>query len=109
MTSAPRTLGRRFVVPGALASAAVVGTAGTAAAADEDLAAYAPARFKGKDKLLSRNDRHLVSRFSYGVTPSLARDVRTGGRRPGMVREAAQAEHGQGQEGRPAPVAGGRA
>ena len=79
MTSAPRTLGRRFVVPGALASAAVVGTAGTAAAADEDLAAYAPARFKGKDKLLSRNERHLVSRFSYGVTPSLARDVRKAG------------------------------
>ena len=76
MTSAPRTFGRRLVVPGALAAAAVAGPARAAAADDEDLAAYAPARFKGKDKLLSRNERHLVSRFSYGVTPSLARDVR---------------------------------
>ena len=51
----------------------------SAAAADDDLSAYLPARFKGEDKLLSRQDRHLVSRFSYGVTPDLARDVRKAG------------------------------
>ena len=82
MAASPRLLGRRFALPGALASAAVAGGAASSsasAAADEDLAAYAPARFKGKDKLLSRQDRHLVSRFSYGVTPDLARDVRKAG------------------------------
>ena len=46
---------------------------------DDDLSAYLPARFKSADKLLSRQDRHLVSRFSYGVTPDLARDVRKAG------------------------------
>lgn len=75
---AARALGRRFAVAGALATAAVGGSAG-AAAADDDLSAYLPARFKGDDKLLSRHDRHLVSRFSYGVTPDLARDVRRAG------------------------------
>jgi Protein of unknown function (DUF1800) len=74
----PPSLGRRFVVPGALAAAAVTGSAG-AAAADDDLSAYLPARFKGKDTLLSRQERHLVSRFSYGITPDLARDVRKAG------------------------------
>ena len=77
--SAPRAVSRRFAIPGALASAAVAGSAGPAAAADDDLSAYLPARFKGEDKLLSRQDRHLASRFSYGVTPDLARDVRKAG------------------------------
>jgi uncharacterized protein (DUF1800 family) len=79
MSSAPRAVGRRLLVPGALATAAVAGQATAAAAADQDLAAYPPARFKGKDKLLSRQERHLVSRFSYGVTPDLAREVRRAG------------------------------
>ena len=72
---------RRFVLPGALAAAAVAGTSGLSgsAEADDDLASYAPARYKGTDKLLSRQDRHLVSRFSYGVTPDLARDIRKAG------------------------------
>ena len=34
---------------------------------------------RATDKLLSRQDRHLASRFSYGVTPDLARDVRKAG------------------------------
>ena len=72
--SATGQVGRRFVLPGALAAAAVSGSA--AAADDDDLSDYRPARFKGTDTLLSRQDRHLVSRFSYGVTPDLARDVR---------------------------------
>lgn len=32
-----------------------------------------------KQQLLSGRDRHLVTRFSYGVTPELARDVRRAG------------------------------
>jgi uncharacterized protein (DUF1800 family) len=80
MASAPRTFGRRLVVPGALATAAVAGSSAAAAAADDDLVSYVPARYKGTDKLLSRHDRHLVNRFSYGITPELARDIRkTGG------------------------------
>jgi uncharacterized protein (DUF1800 family) len=77
MASAPPTVTRRLAVPGALAAAAVAG--GVPAAAADDLASYAPARYRGKDKLLSRRDRHLVSRFSYGITPPLAREVRRAG------------------------------
>ena len=84
-------------------AAAVAGSAGSAAAADDDLSAYLPARFKGADKLLSRQDRHLVSRFSYGVTPGPRPRRAQGRRRPQLVRAAAEAELGQGQEGRPAP------
>ena len=69
-------VGRRFAVTGALA---VVAGGSPAQAADEDLSDYRPARFKGKDTLLSRQDRHLVARFSYGVTPDLAREVRRAG------------------------------
>ncbi len=35
-------------------------------------------------------DRHLVSRFSYGVTPALAKQVRAAGRRADVVREPAR-------------------
>jgi hypothetical protein len=76
---ATRALGRRFAVAGVLASAAVSGSAAAAVADDDDLSEYLPARFKGEDKLLSRRERHLVSRFSYGVTPELAREVRRAG------------------------------
>ena len=51
---APRAVGRRFAVAGTLALASVAGSSSAAAAADEDLSAYLPARFKGVDKLLSR-------------------------------------------------------
>jgi hypothetical protein len=39
---------------------------------------YTPARWVG-NPLLSSADRHLVSRFSYGVTPGLAKQVRDAG------------------------------
>ena len=78
MPASPRAVSRRLAVPGALAAAAVASSPASASA-DDDLSAYPPARYKGKDTLLSRQDRHLVSRFSYGVTPDLARDVRRAG------------------------------
>ena len=43
------------------------------------LAGYTPRKHAGKDKLLSAADRHLVGRFSYGITPRLAKDVRRAG------------------------------
>jgi hypothetical protein len=39
---------------------------------------YQPAHYRGQ-KLLSGSARHLVGRFSYGVTPALARQVRAAG------------------------------
>jgi len=92
MTSAPTrpgadrtTLPRRAATVGALA-AALAGTASRASAADgplgsddEDLGGYLPRRHPSKDKLLDKADRHLVSRFSYGITPKLAQEVRRAG------------------------------
>jgi hypothetical protein len=64
MTTPPPT--RRALVGGAVAvSAAAVATA-------------APAAYAGSG-LLTGNARHLVTRFSYGLTRSLARDVRRAG------------------------------
>ena len=45
------------------------------------MASYTPAHYRG-DPLLSRQGRHLVGRFSYGVTPALARQVAGPGRPP---------------------------
>ena len=66
---------RRLVLGGALA-----GAAGAVPA----LVGAAPSYAAGNGKhdgppLLSRPDRHLVTRFSYGLTPALARDVRKAG------------------------------
>src|SRR3954453_5819716 len=36
-------------------------------------------KHKGRPDLLPESDRHLVSRFSYGITPQLAKDVRRAG------------------------------
>src|SRR5689334_3979632 len=63
-----------------VASAAAVAGTGVALVA-------APAQARGKKKpqkyqgqpLLKGRDRHLVSRFSYGVTPALASQVRAAG------------------------------
>ncbi|MEQ4549234.1 MAG: hypothetical protein ABN484_16220, partial [Nocardioides kribbensis] len=52
--------------------ATVLATPGRAEAAP----AYRPARFAGDTPLLGARDRHLVTRFSYGLTPALARQVR---------------------------------
>lgn len=42
-------------------------------------AAAAPRTYAGGPKLLPAGQRHLVSRFSYGVTPALAKQVRSKG------------------------------
>jgi hypothetical protein len=73
-----RVASRRTLVAGAsvttvTAAAGVLCTAGPARAA-----AYQPAHHRG-DKLLGTQARHLVGRFSYGVTPALAAEVRTAG------------------------------
>jgi hypothetical protein len=77
-------LPRRAATLGALLAAALGGTAGRASAADDvdeldDLDGYAPRKAQGAAELLSPGDRHLVSRFSYGITPKLAKDVRRAG------------------------------
>ncbi len=64
-------LGRAGAVGGLAAAGAV--SAPTAAHA-----AYAPARYRGAPLLAARS-RHLVSRFSYGITPGLTATVRRDG------------------------------
>lgn len=60
-----------------LLAAAPVGAAAAAVPLD-GATAYAPRR-RSRVRLLSPRDRHLVRRFSYGLTPALARDVRRAG------------------------------
>lgn len=70
---------RRVVVRGAAAaSLAAAATAATPAraAADET---YRPARYRRGPRILGARARHLVGRFSYGITPALAKDVRRAG------------------------------
>jgi hypothetical protein len=79
-----RALPRRTATLGALLAAAFVGSTGRASATvDTDdldnLDGFAPRRHQGRDQLLADADRHLVSRFSYGITPKLAKDVRRAG------------------------------
>ena len=70
MTTPPPS--RRVLVGGALAAtAAAVTTAGAPA--------YAAGGKHDGPPLLSGPDRHLVTRFSYGLTRTLARDVRKAG------------------------------
>ena len=77
MTSSDRATPTRR---GLLGGAAVAGAAAPIALAAPASAAtrYTPVRYRGAP-LLSRADRHLVSRFSYGVTPALAKEVRAAG------------------------------
>ncbi len=66
MTTPPPS--RRALVGGALAASAVAATT------------TAPSYAGSKGiRLLSGQDRHLVTRFSYGLTPGLAQDVRKAG------------------------------
>ena len=62
---------RRAAAIGAVAATAVAGTTGSGEA-------QSPRR-AGGTVLLSKPDRHLVSRFSYGITPKLAQEVRRAG------------------------------
>jgi Protein of unknown function (DUF1800) len=73
----PARPSRRVLLGGAAAGgAATAATVGLSSAAVA--ATYSPARYRGAP-LLSRRARHLVGRFSYGVTPELAAQVRTAG------------------------------
>lgn len=67
--------GRRLLLQGMAATGVAVGLTSRVAAPDA-AAAAAPAE---TTRLLSAPDRHLVSRFSYGITPALAASVRTAG------------------------------
>lgn len=84
-TSVPRSASRRAMTIGAVA-AAVTGAAAPASALgtqdlDEELEldALNLRKTRGSAPLLSAADRHLVSRFCYGITPKLAREVRRAG------------------------------
>ncbi len=65
---------RRTVLGGAVATGTAVTIVAPAAAATT----YTPAHYRG-DRVLPTAARHLVGRFSYGVTPALADDVRRAG------------------------------
>jgi hypothetical protein len=65
-----------------LGGATVVGTAGAVSAAGLGGAAHAAAPVRARQdapRLLSPQARHLVGRFSYGLTPALADRVRSAG------------------------------
>ena len=81
-----RATTRRAAALGALAATAVAGTTGTAEA-------YAPRKHHGKNALLPKPDRHLVSRFSYGITPKLAKDVRKAGGAQGWFERQLNPRH----------------
>ena len=68
------TPSRRALVAGTAAAATTV-----AAGAPAGAATYRPGRYRGGAPLLPTASRHLVGRFSYGVTPALARQVRAAG------------------------------
>ncbi len=72
-------LPRRAATVGALL-AALGGATARASASEEldDLDGYTP-QAPGRGRAALPADRHLVSRFSYGITPRLARDVRRAG------------------------------
>ncbi len=76
----PRVPSRRALLGtamgGALGTAAVLGAPSAAEAAT-----YRPARYRATP-VLGASARHLVGRFSYGVTPSLAAQVRGAGGAP---------------------------
>ncbi len=69
---------RAFVSRAAAVTAAGAGAALRPGGARAAGSAYAPARWRGAP-LLPPTGRHLVSRFSYGITPPLAAAVRRAG------------------------------
>ncbi|MBZ5738929.1 DUF1800 domain-containing protein [Nocardioides mangrovi] len=70
---------RRAIVGGIGAVSAVAVASSASAATAGRAATYRPAHYRGGAPLLSAKARHLVGRFSYGVTPALAADVRKAG------------------------------
>ncbi len=68
-SAAPRRPGRRTVMAGA-----GLAVGGAMVAGPAEAATHSAARLQG-EPLLSTQAHHLVGRFSYGVTPALAREV----------------------------------
>jgi hypothetical protein len=77
MSRYPAAASRRAVLGGAGAAGAA-GALGAASAAPAHAAAYPPAHYQGAP-LLSAPNRHLVGRFSYGITPALTATVKRHG------------------------------
>lgn len=73
--AAPPLPGRRLLLQGMAATGLAAGVSGALGVAAPTAAAAAAET----TRLLSAPDRHLVSRFSYGITPALAEAVRTAG------------------------------
>ncbi|WP_193608187.1 DUF1800 domain-containing protein [Nocardioides lijunqiniae] len=73
MSTSPPTPTRRALLGGA-GAAGLAGVAGVTGAAPAHVGPWTPARYRGA-RLLSPADRHLVGRFSYGVTPALTATV----------------------------------
>lgn len=67
---------RRFVLAGAAGAAGAAAVTTVAAPAE---AAYVPRTWTGGPALLPAAERHLVTRFSGGLTPALATEVRNAG------------------------------
>lgn len=76
MTPLPAT--SRRAVLGRAGAVGGLAAAGAVAAPSAAQAAYPPARYRGAP-LLNARSRHLVSRFSYGITPGLTATVRRDG------------------------------
>lgn len=73
-----RTSRRSLLRRGAAVGAASTVALSAGAPSAEATVSHRPARFRGAP-LLSGADRHLVSRFSYGVTPTLTAEVLAAG------------------------------
>ena len=68
----------RRAVAGGVGAASALAAVGSAAG-HRARTSYRPAHYRGGPKLLGTQARHLVGRFSYGVTPALAAEVRRAG------------------------------
>jgi hypothetical protein len=77
MSASSPTPSRRALLGGA-GALGVAGAVGGVVAGPAYAGAWSPAHFKGP-KLLTAADRHLVGRFSYGLTPALTAQVRRRG------------------------------
>ncbi|WP_121256230.1 DUF1800 domain-containing protein [Nocardioides ferulae] len=91
---APARSRRQALRTAGAAAAAATGGAALATAAPAQAAAFTPGSYR-KTRLLGRQDRHLVNRFGYGITPRLAAEVRrAGGGRQWFARQLATAYDG---------------
>ena len=96
-----------MAVRSARATALLLGSGATGAGRDRTSARRTPRALPRP--LLSARDRHLVGRFSYGVTPALAARGAPRRRRRGVVRAPARPRVDPGPRRRRSCAAGGRA